>query len=188
MSELIRDRAGWETAHERAVARLAERTALALGLSATHARQLHLAGRLHDIGKRHIPREILDKPGPLSDDEWRQVSLHPILGQQILLGEGLTEIAEWVRCHHERFDGTGYPDGLAGTEIPLEGRILAAADAYHAMSSQRPYKEPMGTDDAALELRRGAGSQFDPEVVDALLRSLGHGFSFRPSSTFAKTA
>jgi len=173
------ERADWEAVHDRAVARLAQRIALALGFSPQRASQVHLAGLLHDVGKREIPREVLDKPGPLNAEEWRQVKLHPIIGQQIVLGEGLTEIADWVRAHHERFDGGGYPDGRMGTEIPLEGRILAVADAYHAMTSQRPYRGPLSPDEAAQELRDEAGGQFDPQVVEALLGALGHSFSCR---------
>lgn len=187
-SELGGQEAGWEALHDRAVANLAERIALALGFSPPDARQMYLAGLLHDVGKREVPREILDKPGPLNSDEWRQVMLHPILGQQILLGEGMTDIASWVRAHHEHFNGCGYPDGLAGTEIPLEGRILAVADAYHAMTSERPYSAPLTADEAAAELRAEAGAQFDPVVVDALLGSLGHTFSCRPNRAVALAA
>jgi HD-GYP domain-containing protein (c-di-GMP phosphodiesterase class II) len=187
-SELGAAETGWDAVHDRAVANLAERVALALGFSPVQARQMYLAGLLHDVGKREIPREILDKPGPLNSEEWSQVMLHPILGQQILLGEGMTDLATWVRSHHEHFDGAGYPDGLAGDEIPLESRILAVADAYHAMTSERPYSAPLSVDEAATEMRSEAGAQFDPAVVEALLGSLGHTFSCRPSRALALAA
>ncbi len=187
-SRLGGEETGWDAVHDRAVANLAERVALALGFSPSDARQIYLAGLLHDVGKREIPREILDKPGPLDSDEWRRVMLHPAVGQLMLLGEGLSDIALWVRSHHERVDGTGYPDGLVGSEIPLEGRILAVADAYHAMTSERPYSEPLTIEEAAAELRSEAGAQFDPAVVDALLGSLGHTFSCRPNRAMALAA
>jgi HD-GYP domain-containing protein (c-di-GMP phosphodiesterase class II) len=180
--------ADWEVAHDRAVARLSQRTALALGFTPDRARQVHLAGLVHDIGKREIPREILDKPGPLDADEWRQMKLHPVVGQQILMGLGLIDIASWVRSHHERYDGGGYPDGIAGTDIPLEGRILAVTDAYHAMTSARPYSRPLSPSEAADELRRESGAQFDPEVVKALLGAIGHNFSCRGLGTVAAAA
>jgi two-component system cell cycle response regulator len=159
-------------AHGTAVAQHAYAIALAMGLTRQRAERIRLAGTLHDAGKSMISEEILEKPGPLSAAEWRQVRLHPVVGEHMLLGEGLGEIATWVRGHHERYDGAGYPDRLAGSEIPLEARILAVADAYDAMISERPYKATIDPEQAAAELRREAGAQFDPRVVDVFLRSL----------------
>jgi diguanylate cyclase (GGDEF)-like protein len=128
---------------------------------------------LHDIGKIAIPNEILYKSGPLSASEWETMREHPLIGERILLRTPeLAPIAPLVRHEHERWDGSGYPDGLAGEAIPIGSRIIFACDAYHAMIAARPYREPMSDADAVAELRAGAGSQFDPGVVEALLSVL----------------
>jgi two-component system cell cycle response regulator len=117
-----------------------------------------------------IPDAVLDKPGPLTDDEWQLVREHTIVGERIVsAAPALGEAARMVRATHERVDGTGYPDGLAGEEIPLEARIVNAADAYCAMTQTRPYREAMSFEGALDEVRRCAGSQFDPAVADALV-------------------
>jgi HD-GYP domain-containing protein (c-di-GMP phosphodiesterase class II) len=136
---------------------------------------------LHDIGKLGIPDGILLKPGPLDDDEWREIRRHPEVGALILEHARLADIAEWVRAHHERVDGSGYPDGLAGDAIPVEARVLAVADAYEAMTADRPYRASIGPDAAEAELRRGAGTQFDSDVVDALLEAVADGDDALPS-------
>jgi response regulator RpfG family c-di-GMP phosphodiesterase len=144
----------------------------ALGLDAPERRQLEFAALLHDIGKLRVPREILDKDGGLTEEEWAIVRRHPVEGERMLERAGgmLAEIAPAVRAHHERWDGRGYPDGLEATEIPLAARIIAACDAFHAMTTTRPYRPAMPAEDALMELRACAGRQFDPDVVDAILR------------------
>jgi HD-GYP domain-containing protein (c-di-GMP phosphodiesterase class II) len=121
---------------------------------------------LHDIGKVGIPEQILCKAGPLSIDEWTVMRNHPIIGAQIVAPIAfLTEAVELIRHHHERFDGTGYPDGLAGEAIPLEARIFAVVDSFDAMTTSRPYRGAMRVGRALEQIREGAGTQFDPEVV-----------------------
>jgi diguanylate cyclase (GGDEF)-like protein len=131
------------------------------------------AAELHDIGKLAIPDEILEKPGPLNDAEWQFMRQHSIVGERILNADpALRPVARLVRASHERWDGAGYPDGLAGTAIPLGARIIAACDAYEAMTSERCYQAARSSDDAIAELQRNSGSQFDPAVIDALCRRL----------------
>jgi diguanylate cyclase (GGDEF)-like protein len=150
------------------VAMLAERTALELGLDEAAIERVVLAAELHDIGKSAIPDAILFKSGPLNADEWAFMRRHTVIGERIIAGApSLTPIARLVRSSHERFDGTGYPDGLAGDEIPLAARIVFVCDAFDAMTSERSYRVPMTAGLALAELRACAGSQFDPAVVEA---------------------
>lgn len=171
VARLLAGERAWKLEHGEAVATGAYRTARAIGLSRRVASRIRLAARLHDIGKAEIDERILLKPEPLTMEEWSQIRLHAVAGEQILLGAGLTDIAPWVRSHHERFDGLGYPDGLAGNAIPLASRIIAVADAYDAMTSTLPYRPAMSPRDAREELHRNAGTQFDPEVVATFLRA-----------------
>lgn len=137
--------------------------------------QLHTAdvALLHDIGKIGIPNEILDKPSPLNEAEWEVMRRHPVIGERILNEvPGFEVVANAVRHEHERWDGTGYPDGLKGEEIPVASRVVLACDAYHAMMSERPYRDALTETQAREQIRMGAGTQFDPQVVEALLRSL----------------
>jgi HD-GYP domain-containing protein (c-di-GMP phosphodiesterase class II) len=135
--------------------------------------QLMEAAELHDIGKVAVPDAILDKPAALDEQEWGFMRRHTILGERILTGApALREVARLVRASHERFDGRGYPDGLAGEEIPLGARIVAVCDAFDAMTSDRPYRSATSADDARRELERCAGSQFDPAVVAAFCAEL----------------
>jgi HD-GYP domain-containing protein (c-di-GMP phosphodiesterase class II) len=158
------------TAHGRSVSLLAMQLAEALDFDANRVRRVGLAGALHDVGKREIDPGILAKPGPLNPDEWEQIRRHPELGERILRRVGLEDAARWVRWHHERPDGSGYPDGLGRDEIPLEAAILAVADAFDAMVTNRCYGEQLDEGQALHELRRCAGKQFDPTVVAAALR------------------
>ncbi len=155
--------------HSTTVGRFARETALALGLPPDHVARVHAAGVLHDLGKLGIADAILHKPGPLDDGEWREMRRHPEIGARILEHAGMYDIADWVRAHHERVDGEGYPAGLRGSEISLEARVLAVADAYEAMITDRPYRPGMASELARAELRRCAGTQFDARVVDAFL-------------------
>jgi HD-GYP domain-containing protein (c-di-GMP phosphodiesterase class II) len=157
--------------HSQLVGRYARAAAVGLGLSQPEVERIALAGVLHDVGKFGVSDAILRKPGPLDENEWVEMRKHPELGARILAGADLPDIAEWVFAHQEKVDGTGYPLGLRGEQIPLEARILAVADAYEAMTSARPYSAAMSPEDAAAELGRCSGTQFDARVVEALLGS-----------------
>jgi len=159
--------------HTRDVGVLARRVALALGVGAAQARMIGLAGRLHDIGKVAVPDAALQKAGPLTPAEWAVARTHSAVGAGIVdRVPGLRPLAPLVRWHHERWDGTGYPDGLAGDAIPLGARVLAVVDAFEAITSERPYQPSRSAALALAELRRGCGSQFDPAVVGALAEVL----------------
>ncbi|MGI8593394.1 MAG: HD domain-containing phosphohydrolase, partial [Solirubrobacteraceae bacterium] len=154
--------------HSSRVVRQAESAARRLGLDDRELEVVRLAGALHDVGKTAIPDEILDKPAPLSDDEWALVRRHTIIGERLIgTSPALSDIATVVRSSHERIDGKGYPDGLRGEEIPIAAQILAVSDAFDAMVGGRPYRTAVGVEDALAELRRCAGTQFDPSVVEA---------------------
>jgi diguanylate cyclase (GGDEF)-like protein len=160
--------------HAEHVAELAGRTAEHLGLPSDVVLRCELAGWLHDVGKAAIPESILTKPGALDDAEWAVMQTHPVAGETIVRGiASVRDAAAAVRHHHERFDGTGYPDRLAGTAIPIEARIVAAADAYAAMTADRPSSAPRAPHEAMVELRRCSGSQLDPRIASALLAVLG---------------
>ena len=158
--------------HSRTVGQLARASAIEMGLPAARIDRIQAAGVLHDLGKLGVADAILFKPGPLDDSEWREMRRHPEVGARILEHAGMHDIADWVRAHHERIDGRGYPAGLTGQEISLEARILAVADAYEAMTADRPYRPGMSSESACTELRACAGSQFNPDVVDAFIRVL----------------
>jgi two-component system, cell cycle response regulator len=141
-----------------------------LDLDESHLRDVRYGAIFHDIGKIAIPDAILNKPGPLTDEEFEIIKRHPQAGEQILAPVPfLSRVRRIVRHDHERWDGTGYPDGLRGPQIPIGARIVYVVDAYHAMVSDRPYRRAMPVEDARAELRRCAGSQFDPAVVEAFL-------------------
>ncbi|MEW6522202.1 MAG: HD domain-containing phosphohydrolase [Bacillota bacterium] len=157
--------------HSVRVARLAQACARVLGLSDEEQEQIHLAALLHDIGKIGVPESILSKPGLLELAEWDEVKSHPVVGVRIVEPAGFhPQVVAAIRHHHENYGGGGYPDGLAGKEIPLLARIISVADAYDAMTSDRPYRRPRTAEEAMEELRRGAGRQFDPLVAEAFLR------------------
>jgi diguanylate cyclase (GGDEF)-like protein len=159
--------------HAEQVARLAMLTAERLQLPVGVALLCHIGGWLHDVGKIAIPERILTKPSALDDAEWAIMKTHPVVGDKIVRRvAGLHDAAPAVRHHHERYGGGGYPDALAGEAIPVEARIVCAADAYSAMTTNRPYSAARSPEEAAAELRRSAGVHFDPEVVEALLAVL----------------
>jgi two-component system cell cycle response regulator len=159
--------------HVNGVGQLVSDLARAFALDAEQLDEMLRAAELHDIGKLAIPDEILEKPGPLNDSEWQFMRQHSIIGERILNADpALRPVARLVRASHERWDGTGYPDGLAGNAIPLGARIIAACDAYEAMTSERCYQAARSSHDAIAELQRSSGTQFDPRVVDALCRRL----------------
>lgn len=153
------------------VGQYARRVGELLDLDADTLAMLEVAGALHDAGKRFLADEIVDKPGPLSDGEWRAMRLHPELGAGLAEAEGHSdEVAEAIRHHHERVDGSGYPAGIAGEEIPIGARVLFVIDAYLAMTSSRPWRGAMGPREALTELERCAGRQFDRDVVEVFAR------------------
>jgi hypothetical protein len=157
-----------------AVVALATDVARSLGLADAQVSDVAQVARLHDIGTVGIPDSVLQKPGPLNETEWDLIRQHPAIGARILAAtRTLAHLAPAVKCHHERFDGHGYPDGLRGEAIPLASRITFACDAYDAMLNARPYRPALDDASALRELRAGAGSQFDPLVVDAILCVLG---------------
>jgi putative nucleotidyltransferase with HDIG domain len=162
--------------HSVFVVEMAKTVAAALGLDEVEIERIGHAALLHDIGKVGMPDRVLHKPGPLAGEEWDVMREHPVIGERILRSiPGMGSVARIVRHEHERFDGTGYPDRLAGEEIPLGSRIILACDAYHAMTSDRPYRPAMAHQDAIAELVRCAGTQFDPRVVSALVKRLSPG-------------
>jgi putative nucleotidyltransferase with HDIG domain len=158
--------------HCRGVVRLSLEVARDLGLDADRQRDVEFAALLHDVGKIAVPNEIINKPGKLDEREWEIIKTHTIAGQRMLekIGGFMNEIGRIVRASHERWDGDGYPDGLSGTAIPLAARIVSTCDAFNAMTTNRSYRRAMPVADALAELRRCAGTQFDPDIVSALLR------------------
>jgi len=167
----IRD--GYTHRHSHMVSELAAAIARRIGLPAPEIALIGEGGWLHDVGKIGVPDAILSKKGALSDDEWRSIRQHPVLGKKIIeQAPELMDVVPLVLHHQERYDGSGYPDHLRGEQIPLGARIIAAADAYHAIRSDRPYRSGRGHDEARDELIRCAGRQFDPAVVEALVAIL----------------
>lgn len=161
--------------HSQAVAGLVEAIARELGLDDETTEQLVLAGLLHDLGKIAVPDALLSKPGRLEPDEQRLVRTHVHFGYSLLEGLGIEPVDTWVLHHHEHWDGSGYPDGLAGEEIPFGSRVILVADAYDAITSERCYRSACTASQALAEIRRRAGSQFDPQVVSALERCVVNG-------------
>ncbi|HZB35457.1 MAG TPA: HD-GYP domain-containing protein [Gaiellaceae bacterium] len=166
---------GYTGEHSRDVVALTLAVVDELGLSERDRRDAEFAALLHDVGKIRIPNEIINKPGKLTPEEWELMKQHTIEGERLLhrVGGLLGEIGKIIRSCHERHDGTGYPDGLAGEEIPLVARIVACCDAYNAMTTDRSYRKAMSRGEAVAEVRRGAGTQFDPVVVEALIAASG---------------
>jgi HD-GYP domain-containing protein (c-di-GMP phosphodiesterase class II) len=160
--------------HSHDVVELTLKVADELGLSARERRDAEFAALLHDVGKVRVPNSIINKAGPLDDDERAVMERHTIEGERLLLRVGglLGEIGRVVRSCHERWDGKGYPDGLAGEQIPLIARIVSCCDAYNAMTSDRSYRKALAVEVAVEELRTCSGTQFDPQVVDALVTAL----------------
>ena len=167
---VLHERDAGLSGHLNGVARLARAVGERFGLSETDLHDLGLVAELHDVGKLAVPDAILSKPGALSEEEWPFIHRHTLVGERILSSApSLSRVARLVRSTHERLDGLGYPDGLLGSDIPLISRIVSACDAFFAMTEERPYRNAMAPGDALAELRRCAGSQFDLNVVEALI-------------------
>ena len=163
------DRRKGSPANSRRVAGYAERLARSLSLPEEEVERVRIAALLRDVGEVGVAESILNKPAPLSDEEWRELQRHPEIGARIVGAAQLGRVGEWILSHHERPDGSGYPRGLREHQIPLEGRILAVADAYAAMTADRPYRQRFSPMRARAELQARAGSQFDHDVVEAFL-------------------
>jgi diguanylate cyclase (GGDEF)-like protein len=177
LAEALDVRDSGAVGHSRTVGRYAELIAIELGLPADRVERVRIAGVLHDVGKIGVSDRVIAKPGPLDADEWRDMRTHPQIGARLLAHPDFADLRAWVRAHHERPDGLGYPHGLVAEAIPLEASILAVADAYEAMTADRAYRAAMGADAARAELEAGAGTQFDPSVVRAFLAVLDAGGS-----------
>jgi diguanylate cyclase (GGDEF)-like protein/putative nucleotidyltransferase with HDIG domain len=173
LARAVDSRDAYTGSHSERVANLAAEIAAQLGLPAEEIELTRLAGSLHDLGKLAIPEEILRKPAALSDAERLVLERHPQIGYRMLESLGVDPIAYWVLHHHERWDGSGYPDGLAEERIPLGARIIFVSDAFDAMTSDRLYRESLSYGDAIAEVERCSGSQFDPDVVNAFLACVG---------------
>jgi diguanylate cyclase (GGDEF)-like protein/putative nucleotidyltransferase with HDIG domain len=172
LAEAVDLRFSGSARHSETVGRYAAMMAQQLGLSEQRTERVRLAGMLHDVGKVGVPDSILRKPAKLTDEEFEIIKGHPALGAQILEHPSPADVREWVGAHHERPDGRGYPLGLSRDAVPVEAQILAVADAYEAMTSDRAYRSSIGQAAARAELERCSGTQFDPAVVDALLAVL----------------
>jgi HD-GYP domain-containing protein (c-di-GMP phosphodiesterase class II) len=174
LAAAIEERDSYTREHSDQVVHLARGVAMILGLPTAKVERIAHAALLHDVGKLGVPHEILHKRGPLTKEEWAVMAEHPVAGERILLRiPELTSIAPIVRHEHEHWDGSGYPDRLKGSAIPIGSRIILACDSYEAMMTPRPYRDAMTRAEAVAELEAGAGVIFDPEVVDALLDLLG---------------
>src|SRR5581483_7148020 len=169
-------------AHSRDVVSLVIEVAQRMRLDERARRHAEFAALLHDVGKVRVPKEIINKPGPLTDVEWLVIKQHTVWGEEMLKAVGgiLGEIGSIVRSCHERWDGGGYPDGLEGQEIPLIARIVLACDTFSAMTTDRSYRKARSATEAVAELKRNSGTQFDPAVVDVLVTIIAEGEDMRP--------
>jgi HD-GYP domain-containing protein (c-di-GMP phosphodiesterase class II) len=158
--------------HTGEVLNLSVRVAEEMGLSESQTMLIESAAQLHDVGKIAVPSEIINKAGPLNEEEWEVIKTHTLKGQEMLstIGGLMHTVGAVVRSCHERYDGQGYPDGLAGEAIPLESRVIFCCDAFNAMTTDRSYRRAMSVDAALDEVQRNAGTQFDPQVAAALQR------------------
>jgi HD-GYP domain-containing protein (c-di-GMP phosphodiesterase class II) len=174
--ELMEARDPQLLAHSLSVARLSARIGAVLDLPEPRIDELRRAALIHDVGKLAVADAVLNKPGPLTSCEYDRVRIHPVVGSRLALGLSLHREAAWVRHHHERPDGHGYPDGLAEGEIPIESAIIHVADAYDALTSDRPYREAMTRGGALRAIIAGSGRDFDRDCVSALVSTTARRF------------
>jgi putative nucleotidyltransferase with HDIG domain len=185
LGDVIEADDGYTGEHCKSVVSLAVELAEHLGLGPERQRNLEFAALLHDVGKIAIPKEIINKPGKLDPHEWTIIKTHTVEGQKMLerVGGFMRQVGAIVRSHHERWDGAGYPDGLAGEQIPLEARIISCCDTWNAMRTDRPYRKALSVDVALAELRANAGSQFDPRLIEAFGRVIENN---QPETTYRR--
>nr|WP_255604481.1 HD-GYP domain-containing protein [Oscillochloris sp. ZM17-4] len=167
--------------HLRRLSSYSEQLAIAAQLSSTQVKAIRLGGMLHDIGKISIDDAILGKPAKLTDEEYRHIKRHPEEGARIVAPMRFAgEVGPIIKHHHERWDGTGYPDGLCGEAIPIGARIVAIVDAYDAMMTDRPYRRSLGLDETVFRLREGRGREWDPQLLDLFLAMIAEGRLVEP--------
>jgi putative nucleotidyltransferase with HDIG domain len=190
LGEVIVADDGYTGEHSYGVIALSLEIADEMGLSEDDRRLVEFGALLHDVGKIAVPKSIVNKPGPLDDDEWQVMRQHTVAGQRMLdkVGGSMTDVGQIVRASHERWDGNGYPDGISGEQVPLPARIVSVADTFHAITTTRPYRRAQSPEAAVKEMSACAGTQFDPEVVEALVRVLARPGAATPTEFFARTA
>ncbi len=182
ISRLLDERDHYTAVHSQEVAELAVQIAMEMGLPQNEIENVDIAARVHDIGKVAVPDSILLKPGPLSDEEWEMMKRHPVISAELIEGlEIYGLVVDAVRHEHERWDGSGYPDGLRAEQIPLIARIIAAADIHNALTTDRPYRKAFSAEQTVGILAEMRGTDLDPEVADALLRVIGASTSDAPA-------
>ena len=182
MADIIDSRDPYTAEHSKRVAEMSRKIANAMNLEYEEVERIVTAARVHDLGKLAVDIVVLEKQGKLSDSDWDKIKQHPVLGAEILKNfPNFKDGTQYVRYHHERWDGKGYPEGLKGKDIPLGARIIAVADSYDAMSIARPYRGPLPIEKVWRIFKEGAGTQWDPEVVDALFKVLGWSKEMPPS-------
>ena len=189
LGDVLEDKDAYTASHSHGVVSLSLAVADRMRLDPASRRRVEFGALLHDIGKIAVPADIINKPGPLDDEEWAVMKMHTVEGQQMLdrIGGVLGEVGRVVRSSHEHYDGSGYPDGLSGQAIPIESRIVSCCDAFSAMTTTRSYRRAMSMEAAIEELMRHQGTQFDPDVVDALLEVIrAEGFVIGPSAVDAQ--
>jgi HD-GYP domain-containing protein (c-di-GMP phosphodiesterase class II) len=179
LADLLEERDAELSAHGARVGEYAVAIAREMGLPAPALARVRIASRLHDLGKVWISSDILDKPGPLTEREWEEIRRHPRTAARLLQRTSLHDLADIIVAHHERPDGSGYPNGIPSADVALEAQIVAAADVYDAMLSPRPYAAPLTPDEARAELERVSSTQLDANVVEAFLRVLDSPARFR---------
>ena len=180
LAEAIDAKDTYTNGHSGRVARYSMEIAKRLGYSGDQQQEIYMMGLLHDVGKIGVPDAVINKPARLNDAEYAQIKTHPVMGERIL--KNIREMptrAVGARWHHERYDGTGYPDGLSGADIPEAARIIAVADAYDAMTSRRSYRDILPQAKVVDELQRGRGSQFDPAFADIMLGMIAEDPDYR---------
>ena len=173
LSGAIDAKDAYTNGHSNRVAEYSKEMAKRLGMSAEEQEDIYMMGLLHDVGKIGIPDAIINKPQGLTEEEYSVIRNHPVMGEEIL--KNITEfprLSTGARCHHERFDGKGYPDGISGDQIPIEARIISIADAYDAMSSRREYRDVLPQQVVRVEMEKGRGTQFDPKYLDIMLQMI----------------